>query len=68
MKPGDLYLIRVPMDAHPRYDYLDGKFFLILGESFTSSGLYGTRVAGFCGERTRTVPVRWLTEVRSEDR
>jgi hypothetical protein len=59
MKPGDLFRVCVPPDAHPRDDYLHGMIVVILGEKYKPSSIPGEYVKGL-GDRIRMFPTRWL--------
>lgn len=63
MKPGDLYRVHVPLDAHPRDDYLSGMIVVILGEKYKPFSIPGEYVKCF-GDRVRMFPVRWLEVLR----
>jgi hypothetical protein len=59
MKPGDLYRVTVPLDSHPRDDYLHGMIVVILGEKYKPPNIPGEYVKGL-GDRIRMFPTRWL--------
>jgi len=63
MKPGELYRVHVPLDAHPRDDYLNGMIVVILGEKYEPPSILGEYVKCL-GDRIRMFPTRWLEVLR----
>ena len=59
MNIGDLFRVHVPLDAHPRDDYLNGMIVVILGEKYQPNNIPGEYVRGL-GDRIRMFPTRWL--------
>ena len=59
MNIGDLYRVVVPLDSHPRDDYLNGMIVVILGEKYKPPSIPGEYVKGL-GDRIRMFPTRWL--------
>ena len=59
MRVGDLYRVTVPLDSHPRDDYLHGMIVVILGEKYKPPSIPGEYVKGL-GDRVRMFPTRWL--------